>query len=462
MGVRRSILIMTIATLGLPVGVYATQTQQQLQQAATAAVEAESLMYHTIARGGVNVTISAVGAIEVDQVANLSFTNQGRVTEILVAQGQVVLAGDPLVRLDSRNTQIAYERAELSVQTAQFALEDVVDGPDEGDIRIAEANVASAWAAYNAVADAVSPDEIQAAQLRVDQAQRAYEDVNRARRVAGGDNEQAITILDAQIGEASFNLEIARQQLSQLQNSNGPQLSAAAARANAAEAELERVRAGATDTQVRNAEVSVEQAMTDLNQASQDLAKYTLSAPFDGIVARVDVEVGSLVSPGASVLQLVDTDPLRVTVDVDEIDIRRISEAMPALVTIDALANIELPATIDRIALVGANADGIITYPVEIALTSTDPRVRPGMTSEAEVIVDSRDDVLVVPNQFVRLERRLNRAYVNLIQPDGTLKEVEIELGLQGAQSSEVVSGLQDGDVIAASTSGQPLNFFGG
>ena len=462
MGVRRSILIMTIATLGLPVGVYATQTQQQQQQAATAAAEAESLMYHTIARGDVNLTISAIGVIEVDQVANLSFTNQGRVTEILVAQGQVVRTGDPLVRLDSRNTQIAYERAELAVQTAQLSLEDVMDGPDEGDIRVAEANVASAWAAYNAIADAVSPDEIRAAQLRVDQARRAYEDVNRARRVAGGSNEQAITILDAQIGETSFNLEIARQQLSQLQNSNGPQLSAAAARANAAAAELERVRAGATDTQIRNAEVSVEQALTDLNQAAQELAKYTLNAPFDGVVARVDVEIGSLISPGLSVLQLVDTDPLRVTVDVDEIDIRRISEAMPALVTIDALANVELPAAIDRIALVGANADGIITYPVEVALTATDPRVRPGMTSEAEVIVDSRDDVLVVPNQFVRLERRLNRAYVNLIQPDGALKEVEIELGLQGAQSSEVVSGLQAGDVIAASTSGQPLSFFGG
>ena len=452
---------MTIATLALPVGVYTAQTQQQQQQAATAAVAAESLIYHTVARGDVDVTISAVGAIEVDQIANLSFTNQGRITEILVEQGQVVRSGDPLLRLDSRNAQIAYERAELAVESAQLALEDVMDGPDEGDIRIAEANVASAWAAYNAIADAVSPEEIQAAQLRVDQAQRAYEDVNRARRVAGGDNEQAITILDAQIGEYSFNLEIARQQLSQLQNSNGPQLSAAAARANAAAAELERVRAGATDTQVRSAEVSVERAMTDRDQAAQDLAKFTLSAPFDGIVTRVDVEVGSLVSPGLAVLQFVDVDPLRVTVDVDEIDIRRISDGMPAKVTIDALANVELPAAIDRIALVGANDAGIITYPVEVALTASDPRVRPGMTSEAEVIVDSRADVLVVPNEYVRLERRLNRAYVNLVQPDGTLQEVEIELGLQGALSSEVVSGLEAGDVVAASTTGQMPSFFG-
>jgi HlyD family secretion protein len=454
---------MTIATLGLPVAVYSAQTQQQQQQAAAVAAEVQSLIFHTVARGDVDLTISAVGAIDVDQVANLSFTNQGRVVEILVEQGQVVRSGDPLIRLDSRNAQIAYDRAELAVQNAQLALQDVLDGPDEGNIRIAEANVASAWAAYNAIDDAVSSDQIQAAQLRVEQAQRAYEDANRARRVAGGDNEQAITILDAQIGEASFNLEIARQQLSQLQNSNGPQLSAAAARANAAEAELERVRAGATDTQVRSAEVSVEQAMTDRDQAAQELAKYTLTASFDGVVSRVDVEIGSLVSPGLPVVQLVDIDPLRVKVDVDEIDIRRISPGMGATVSIDALNNVELPAAIDRIALVGTNNGGIVTYPVEVALSNTDSRVRPGMTSEAEVVVDSRDDVLVVPNEFVRLERRLNRAFVNLVQPDGSLREIEIELGLQGTDTSEVLSGLQAGDVIAANTSGQSLSsFFGG
>jgi HlyD family secretion protein len=453
---------MTIATLALPVGVYSAQIQQQAQEAATSAAEAANLSYYTVARGDVELTVSAVGVIEADQIANLSFTNQGRVVELLVEEGQYVAAGEPLIRLDDRNAQLAYQQAELAVQSAELRLQDAMDGPDEGDIRIAEANVASAWAAYNAIAGAVSSDDIAAAQLRVQQAQQAYEDVNRARRVASGDNEQAITILDARIGETSFNLQIAQLQLQQLQNSNGPQMASAAARAAAAQAELERVQAGPTETQIRNAQVAVDRANTDLNQAAQELAKFLLTAPFDGLVAQVNVEEGSLVSPGLPVVQFVDLNPLRVSVDVDEIDIRSIRDGMPAAVKVDALSDLELSATIERIALVGSNSEGIITYPVEVALTGSDPRVRPGMTSEAEVVVDSRADVLVVPNQYIRLDRRANTAFVNLLQSDGTLREIQVTLGLQGAQSSEVVSGLAAGDVIAASTSGQPLSFFGG
>jgi HlyD family secretion protein len=239
-------------------------------------------------------------------------------------------------------------------------------------------------------------------------------------------------------------------------------MASAAARAAAAQAELERVQAGPTETQIRNAQVAVDRANTDLNQAAQELAKFLLTAPFDGLVAQVNVEEGSLVSPGLPVVQFVDLNPLRVSVDVDEIDIRSIRDGMPAAVKVDALSDLELSATIERIALVGSNSEGIITYPVEVALTGSDPRVRPGMTSEAEVVVDSRADVLVVPNQYIRLDRRANTAFVNLLQSDGTLREIQVTLGLQGAQSSEVVSGLAAGDVIAASTSGQPLSFFGG
>jgi HlyD family secretion protein/macrolide-specific efflux system membrane fusion protein len=84
------------------------------------------------------------------------------------------------------------------------------------------------------------------------------------------------------------------------------------------------------------------------------------------------------------------------------------------------------------------------------------------MTAEAAVIVDERQSVVMVPNQFIRLDRETGRAYVNLMGEDSSLEEIAIELGLQGQDSSEVVAGLNSGDVIALDLSADRISFFGG
>lgn len=458
MSVRRSILVLSLFVLLLPVAGFAARTQQM-----QAANPVRNLQLHTVGRGNVHLTVTAVGEIEADEVAQLSFTSGGRVVETFVKVGDVVQQGDPLVRLDATTQQLAYEQAELALRAAELSMQDLLDGPDEGDIRIAEANVASAWAQYNAIADAVSDEDIRAAELRVEQAQQAFIAANQARRVAGGDDPESIALMDAKIGEASFNLAIAQQQLQQLRTASGPDLTAAAARAAQAEAELERVKAGPTEAQIRNAEVAIEQAQTDLEQAAEELAKYTLVAPFDGVIGRVDAEIGALVAPGVPVVQLVDLEPMRLTVEVDEVDIRRVREGLPALVEIDALQGVELPAVLERISLVGRSQDGIISYDVDVTLTNEDPRVHVGMTAEAQVVVESREGVIVVPNSYVRLDRRLNQAFVNVVTDDGKLTETQIELGLQGEDVSEVLSGLDEGATIAVDLDAQNLSsFFGG
>jgi HlyD family secretion protein len=457
MSVRRSILVLTLLTLALPMVMFSSRAGQ-LQ----AENPVRNLQLYTVARGDVDVTITAIGDLQADQIAQLSFTKPGRVSELLVTAGDYVVAGDPLLKQDDSTERLAYDQANLALQAAQVDMQDVLDGPDAGDIRIAEANITSAWDSYNAIADAVSDEEIQAAQLRYEQAQQTYIDANTARRNAGSEHQEQITLLDAAIGEASFNMEIAHQQLLDLQNGNGPQLNAALARVGQAQAELERVQAGPTDTRIQSAQVAIDAAQTDLDQAASDLSLRTLTAPYDGIVSAVNVEVGALVAPGTSALELVDVDPLHANVEVDEIDIKKIREGMPAVVHIDALPDVDLPAALEKIALVGTSDQGIISYDVDVTLETADARVRTGMTAEAEIPVDSRQDVLIVPNAYIRLERRLNKAFVNVVQEDGTLKEVQIELGLQGTEHSEVLSGLREGDVIAVDTSGEGFSLFGG
>ncbi|MFN8447995.1 MAG: hypothetical protein U0521_05265 [Anaerolineae bacterium] len=97
-----------------------------------------------------------------------------------------------------------------------------------------------------------------------------------------------------------------------------------------------------------------------------------------------------------------------------------------------------------------------------VRLSDDDPRVRAGMTTEASVVVDSHQDVLVVPNQYIRLDRQSGGAFVNVIQTDGRLRELPVTLGLQGQDRSEITAGLQAGDVIAVDLSADQISLFGG
>ncbi|MBE0690893.1 MAG: hypothetical protein IH587_12315, partial [Anaerolineae bacterium] len=155
--------------------------------------------------------------------------------------------------------------------------------------------------------------------------------------------------------------------------------------------------------------------------------------------------------------------PLRVRVNVDEIDVRQLHEDMAASITFDALENTTVPATVDQIALVGIDQGGIVSYPVTLRLDdSAGDRIRIGMTAEAALITDTRTGVLAVPNRYIRLDRLRGNAFVNIVNEAGELEEIEITLGLQGDDESEVLAGLQAGDVIAVQLGGDAISLFGG
>ncbi|MEO0561930.1 MAG: efflux RND transporter periplasmic adaptor subunit, partial [Chloroflexota bacterium] len=190
--------------------------------------------------------------------------------------------------------------------------------------------------------------------------------------------------------------------------------------------------------------------------------KTELRAPYSGVIGDVFVEPGTLIQPGSAIVQLVDIDPLSVTVQVDEIDIRQIEPGMEVRVEVDALSDTLLDAELEKIALTGQQtAGGIVNYDAEVQLRETDPRVRVGMTAEANVVVAQEEGVLVVPNAFIRLDRRRNEAFVQVVGADNELEERQISLGLRGEDFSEVTDGLVVGDVIAADLSGNQLSIFG-
>jgi HlyD family secretion protein len=129
---------------------------------------------------------------------------------------------------------------------------------------------------------------------------------------------------------------------------------------------------------------------------------------------------------------------------------------------LDALSDTVLTGTIAEISPTSASAGGVVTYLVTINIvTDEGVTLRPGMSANASIVVQEVDDVLIVPNWAVRLDRETGDAYVLQKMADGAISEVVVETGLRNEQFSEVLSGLQAGDVVVVTSEREAFSFFG-
>jgi HlyD family secretion protein len=463
MPIRRLLVIFTLLTVAVPFGFFYLEANPPQSEEGSGGVTT-NIQYYAVNPGTVEAVVSAVGTVEAQDIVDVSFTTGGRVTEVYVREGDYVQEGALLMRVQNDLQRIAYDQAVLNLELAEIDLADLSGPPDADNVAIAEANVDAAYGNYQASLTTAPQGDIDAADLRVEQAQAAY-DAAVERRIYGGDftSEEAVTLADAQIGAASFDLEIARLTAQDLRSGNSAQAQSAYQGYLQRVAELERVLAGPDPLEIEQAEVRVTQAMAAMESAELALSKTELRAPFTGVISDVYVEPGAIVSPGAQTIRMVDVEPLSLTIQIDEIDIGLIEPGMPVSVEVDALPNQFFDGRLTKIALTGVqSAGGIVNYDAEVELVGTDPRIRIGMTAEANIIVEQSEGVLYAPNAFIRLDRRQNKAFVQLVGENNEFEEREVALGLRGANTSEITSGLNEGDIIAADLSGNQFQLFGG
>lgn len=447
MSVIRTLVVLLILVLVIPFVSSFLKAGQTARQEQIEQTRLENLVRYTVGRGSVQRSISALGTIEAEEVVDLGFQTSGQIAEILIETGDYVRAGDPLLRLSSENQRISYEQALLNLEKANNALADLLGPVDENDIKIAQANLASAQGSYTSAANNASDADIAQAQLRYDQAVHAFEEAQRKRQVSGGLNTEQYALLDAQVGAASFNVEIARLQVEQTQTGNSGSLTEAGARIALRQKELEQLLAGPKASAITNAQIAIQQAEAQLRDAETTFNRTTLFAPIDGIVTKLTVELGQPVMTGSPIIQISNMSPFGLIAQIDEEDISQIKDTMVAYVELDALPNVELPASVKQVEMMGSEVNGVVSYDTHFAMSNLNPQVRVGMTGEAFVILESKQNVLTVPSNFLQIELD-GRVFVDVLDAANKQSRVEVKLGLQGSDNSEILSGLREGDVV--------------
>ena len=180
-----------------------------------------------------------------------------------------------------------------------------------------------------------------------------------------------------------------------------------------------------------------------------------VKAPIDGFILEQMVEAGDPVVPlstyqeGTVLMTMADMNRLIFRGTVDEIDVGRLREGMRAEIRIGALPDARIEGVLARISLKARNQDNSTVFPVEITLEQTDGAVlRAGYSANAHIIIEKREDVLMIPERVVTFSG--DTAWVTVDLGGGQTERRIIETGLSAAINIEVVSGLREGERVRA------------
>ncbi|QYN36028.1 HlyD family efflux transporter periplasmic adaptor subunit [Pseudonocardia sp. DSM 110487] len=153
---------------------------------------------------------------------------------------------------------------------------------------------------------------------------------------------------------------------------------------------------------------------------------------------------------GTQFLVLDNIDAFQVVVPFNESDAATISQNQKVNVAVDAVPDVTLEGTVLSVAPTGTAISGVVTYYVTIVVNNSDPRIKDGQTVRATVVTEELANVLTVPSAAVRQEN--GRSVVTVLNSDGTQATVPFEPGKVGADRTQVLSGLREGQQIVLPT----------
>ncbi len=312
----------------------------------------------------------------------------------------------------------------------------------------------------------------------------------------------ALQSAQAAVNEGQNSIEEAQAAITDAQNAVDDATTAIADAQNAVEE---------AQTAVDGAQTGVNEAQTSLDQARAETP--SIIAPFAGFISLVNVAQGDQIANGKVAVQLSDPTQFEVGVLVSERDVFNVVIGGTATVQMDALSGVTLPGKVAKISQTATVQSGVVNYLVTVQVTSlqnvgssvrgtggqrpattgtatttpartspttsaprtstappatttspaaTTPAAAPvqlkaGLTATTNIIVTQRNNVLLVPT--LAIIAQTNGEFVQVLK-NGVVTQQQVQIGASDFQSAEVISGLNDGDVVVIpqNTTGSSTN----
>jgi RND family efflux transporter MFP subunit len=198
------------------------------------------------------------------------------------------------------------------------------------------------------------------------------------------------------------------------------------------------------DINVQNAQVNG--AYAELQNAQAQLAKTIVSAPFGGVVTKMDAKVGEIVSTETSGISLISTGIFQIESNVPEVYVAQIKVENTANITLDAYGEgVSFEAKVVAIDPAPTLVDGVSNYKTTLQFLSADDRIRSGMTAKSKIITSSIANTFVVPHSAILTVN--GEKFIDVMEDTQAVRR-KVSVGASSLTEIQIIDGLNDGDVV--------------
>jgi len=430
------------------------------------AEEVEELV--EVVRGDLTVSISGSGNIEAADEAELTFAIGGRVEGIFIEEGDEVSQGEILARLDTDDLALAKTQAEVALtkvslaltqaqlaqQTAEYNLKTTQD--KKGSLELAlfnvQIDVKTAKQYLDETQNIYTWPEIEVAQKEVDRWE-AYVDYVVEQNLPAATVAYAQARLAAAEGtlDAMINSYDTEDVVIAKLKLEAKEMAEAQAQKDidelTEEISLKELEVASVKDSIEQAWQSVALARESLDHAQKNLDETTITTPFDGVIASVSAEEGDTVTTAMTIIHMVNPGSMELTVEIDEIDIPEVELGQETIITFDALPDDEFTGSVVTILPVPKEVGGVVLYDVKIKLdVPEDSGIKVGMSASADIIIDKRSDILLVPDRAIEKDDQGNPVVRVVIDEETT--ERPVITGISDGFDTEIISGLSEGETV--------------
>jgi HlyD family secretion protein len=352
-----------------------------------------------VERGNIARSVVATGKIQPKAKVEVKSKASGIVKKLFVDYGEYVKTGQVLVELDKEELQARLREATATLQAAEAA----------------EQSAAASWERNKVEAE--GPD-LPFLKTALDRARKLY--------TSG-------LIANNALEDADKAYQLAQHKQSAAQRA-----------VSVARADLARAKA-----QVAQARAALERAQEDLNNS-------TIVSPMDGLVLARAVEVGDAVSSilvlgsqATLVMTLGDVSDVYVLGKVDQADIGKVFLNQPARIVVESFKEKKFVGQVTKISPLGVEKDNVTTFEVRVSIKNPGGELKANMSANAEVILEERQGVLLVPEAAIVYDRQRNAF---LETPDEAQekgkKRVGVKLGISNGVKTQILAGINEGQQV--------------
>jgi HlyD family secretion protein len=362
-----------------------------------------------VTRGDILLVVTAEGNLSLPWHRELTFGTSGTVAEINVEEGDSVTKGQLLASLDVTTLELAVRNAEIDLESAQNSF--------------AQLTTPYPFKTF-AFALPESLGAVRAAQSYIEKAR-----------------EELVLGLEGEPYDMAEMKEMLRQAQESLDE----------AESKLATGLGEGIVPSQTYWTIRAAQIAVDKAQLALDEADNNLEKAVILAPFDGVIAKVNVKEGDKLSSmyyaTTIIIELIDPTIMEMTAELDEIDIPDVKLNQRAIIEVDALPDLQLEGKVTYINPVSIEEAGVVLYEVTVGLdVPPGSGLMGGMSATADIVLDGRSQVLLVPDRAIAYDSQGNP--VVKVMVDEQVQEKAVVVGMSDGYQTEIIGGLHEGETV--------------